>query len=53
MGSGEPVVFLHVAGLPGTSWVPLAARLSSVRVHFVELPGHGLAGTSGIEQGPA
>ncbi|RRO15083.1 alpha/beta hydrolase [Saccharopolyspora rhizosphaerae] len=52
-GSGEPVVFLHAAGLPATSWLPLAAELSGVQVHLVELPGHGLAGPSRIEPRPA
>lgn len=51
-GTGDPLVFLHAAGLPGTSWVPLAAQLSDVQVHLVELPGHGLAGTSEVEPSP-
>lgn len=51
-GTGEPVVLLHAAGLPGTSWVPVAARQSDVQVHLIELSGHGLAGTSEIEPSP-
>lgn len=41
-GDGPGVVLLGGLGTPAAMWAPLAARLDGVRLHLVDLPGHGL-----------
>ena len=42
-GDGPPVLFVHGAATPGTSWAPLAARLPGHRCLLLDRPGCGLS----------
>jgi pimeloyl-ACP methyl ester carboxylesterase len=41
VGTGEPALFLHGFSLCAAHWVPLFARLSSLRRMAIDMPGHG------------
>jgi 2-hydroxy-6-oxonona-2,4-dienedioate hydrolase len=43
VGEGPPVLFVHGASNGGTSWAPLAARLSGLRCVLLDRPGCGLS----------
>lgn len=40
-GAGEPALFLHGFGLTTAHWAPLLARLPSLRIIAIDMPGHG------------
>lgn len=44
MGQGPPVLLLHGATFCAATWAPLLAELGGVRLHALDLPGHGLSG---------
>ena len=43
VGDGPPVLFVHGANNAGTSWGPLAARMSGFRCLLLDRPGCGLS----------
>jgi pimeloyl-ACP methyl ester carboxylesterase len=43
VGDGPPVLFVHGAGIGGTSWAPLVARLEGWRRLVLDRPGCGLS----------
>jgi pimeloyl-ACP methyl ester carboxylesterase len=47
-GSGRPVVFVHGGGGFGATFVPLVARLGSLRAIVVDRPGFGLSEGTGL-----
>lgn len=43
VGDGPPVLFVHGVSVAGTSWAPLAARLTGFRCLILDRPGCGLS----------